>query len=50
MLETTDISNKEQLVVCILWVDKSLQPHEELIGLLILKVVAYINSVWFLGM
>lgn len=31
--ETTDISNKEQLVVCIRWVDKSLQPHEEFIGL-----------------
>ena len=31
--ETTDISNKEQLVVCIWWVDKSLQPHEEFIGL-----------------
>ena len=30
---TTDISNKEQLVVCIRWVDKSLQPHEEFIGL-----------------
>ena len=31
--ETTDISNKEQLVICIRWVDKSLQPHEEFIGL-----------------
>ena len=31
--ETTDISNKEQLVVCIRWVDKSSQPHEEFIGL-----------------
>ena len=31
--ETTDVSNKEQLVVCIRWVDKSLQPHEEFIGL-----------------
>ena len=31
--ETTDISNKEQLVVCIRWVDKGLQPHEEFIGL-----------------
>ena len=31
--ETTDISNKEQLVVCIRWVDKKLQPHEDFIGL-----------------
>ena len=31
--ETTDISNKEQLVVYIRWVDKNLQPHEEFIGL-----------------
>ena len=31
--ETTDISNKEQLVVCICWVDNNLQPYEEFIGL-----------------
>ena len=31
--QTTDNSNKEQLVVCIQWVDKSLQPHEEFIDL-----------------
>ena len=31
--ETTDISNKEQLVVCIRWVDKNLQPHKDFIGL-----------------
>jgi len=31
--ETTDISNKEQHVVCIQWIDKGLQPHEEFIGL-----------------
>jgi len=31
--ETTDVSNKEQLVICIPWVDNSLQPHEEFIGL-----------------
>ena len=29
--ETTEFSNKEQLVVCIQWVDRSLQPHEEFI-------------------
>ena len=31
--QTTDMSNKEQLVVCIQWVDKSLQSHEEFIDL-----------------
>ena len=31
--ETTDISNKEQLVMCIRWVNKRFQPHEEFIGL-----------------
>ena len=31
--ETTDVSNKEQLVICIRWVDSKLQPLEDLIGL-----------------
>ena len=31
--ETTDVSNKEQVVVCIRWVDEDLQAHEEFIGL-----------------
>ena len=31
--ETTDISNKEQVVVCLRWVDKALEAHEEFIGL-----------------
>ena len=31
--ETTEFSNKEQLIVCIQWVDRSLQPHEEFIWL-----------------
>jgi hypothetical protein len=30
--ETTDVSNKEQVVVCIRWVDNLLQAHEEFIG------------------
>ena len=30
--ETTDVSNKEQVVVCFRWVD-NLEPHEEFIGL-----------------
>ena len=31
--ETTDISNKEQVVICIRWVDNDFEPHEEFIGL-----------------
>ena len=35
--ESADISNKEQLVVCIRWVDDDLTAHEEFIGLHPLK-------------
>lgn len=31
--ETTDASNKEQVVLCCRWVDGSLQDHEDFIGL-----------------
>ena len=31
--ETADSSNKEQLVVCIRWVDDQFEAHEEFIGL-----------------
>ena len=31
--ETTDISNKEQVVICFRWVDSKLVAHEEFIGL-----------------
>ena len=31
--ETTDESNKEQVVICLRWVDNSLEAHEEFIGL-----------------
>lgn len=31
--ETADVSNKEQLVLCIRWVDNDLVAHEEFIGL-----------------
>ena len=31
--ETADISNKEQLVLCIRWVDDDLQFHEDFIGI-----------------
>jgi len=31
--ETTDVANKEQVVVCIQWVDENLESHEDFIGL-----------------
>jgi hypothetical protein len=31
--ECTDVSNREQLVICIRWVDSKLEVHEEFIGL-----------------
>ena len=31
--ECTDASNREQLVICIRWVDSNLEPHEEFVGL-----------------
>ena len=31
--ETPDISNREQVVICIRWVDDSLEVHEEFLGL-----------------
>lgn len=31
--ETTDVSNKEQMVVCIRWVDENLEMFEDFIGL-----------------
>jgi len=31
--EVTDVSNREQVVVCIRWVDEELQPHEDFLGL-----------------
>ena len=31
--ETADVSNKEELVICIRWVDSKLIAHEEFIGL-----------------
>ena len=30
--EVTDSSNKEQLIICLRWVDNHLNPHEEFIG------------------
>ena len=31
--ETTDVSNQEQVVICIRWVDTDLEVHEDYIGL-----------------
>jgi len=31
--EVTDVSNKEQTIVCLRWVDSYLEPHEDFIGL-----------------
>ena len=30
--EYTDISNKEQLIICIRWVDKELEAYEDFLG------------------
>ena len=30
--EHTDISNKEQLTICIRWVDKEVEAHEDFLG------------------
>ena len=35
--ETTDISNKEQVVICFRWVDKQLEAHEEFTGLYLVE-------------
>ena len=31
--EVTDSSNRKQVVICLRWVDKNLEPHEDFIGL-----------------
>ena len=31
--EVTDSANKEQVIICLRWVDSQLEPHEEFIGL-----------------
>ena len=31
--ETAEVSNKEQVVVCIRWVDSNFSVHEEFVGL-----------------
>ena len=39
--ESADVSNEEQVVICIRWVDADLQPHEKFIDL---KPVARYNA------
>ncbi|XP_076308589.1 zinc finger MYM-type protein 1-like [Tachypleus tridentatus] len=31
-VECTDVANKEQLTICIRWIDNNLEPHEDFIG------------------
>ena len=31
--ETTDAANKEQVVICIRWVDSNFEAHEEFVGM-----------------
>ena len=31
--EVTDVANKEQVIVCLRWVDNQFEPHEDFIGL-----------------
>ena len=37
--ETTDVSNKEQVVVCFRWVDSNLESHEEFVGLYVTETI-----------
>ena len=38
--EVTDSSNREQVVVCLRWVDQHFEPHEEFVGLHVVNTVA----------
>ena len=37
--ETTDVSNKEQVVVCFRWVDSNLESHEEIVGFYVTETI-----------
>lgn len=37
--ETTDVSNKEQVVICLRWVDAQLTTHEDFIGLYVVESI-----------
>ena len=38
--EVTDSTNREQVVVCLRWVDQHFEPHEEFVGLHVVEKVA----------
>ena len=43
--EYTDISNKEQLTICIRWIDKQLDAHEDYLGFYNIHIVLSIKDV-----
>ena len=43
--EVTDVSNREQVAICIRWVDIDFQPHEEFIGLYKANTIAAVELV-----
>ena len=43
--EVTDVSNREQVAICIRWVDIDFQPHEEFIGLYKANTIAAVEIV-----
>ena len=43
--EVTDVSNREQVAICIRWVDIDFQPHEEFIGLNKANTIAAVELV-----
>ena len=45
MDETTDISNCEQVVLCLRWVDDDFNVHEDLIGLYKVETISADNLV-----
>ena len=45
--ETTDASNKEQVIVCLRWVDAQFDPHESLLGFTTFKTLPLIPLCMF---
>ena len=43
--QTTDIANKEQLVMCLRWMDDSFELHEDSIGLLEIESISAATTV-----
>ena len=46
--ECCDVSNKEQSVVCIKWVDSKLQAHEEFMFLCDIKILLLLTGIQLL--